>query len=220
MSVCAIVGSQGAGKTLLVEQLLAELRAEGRTVAYIKHAHHDPDLDRPGSDSWRAHLAGAAPVSVLGPGERLTRAPRGREDLAGLLAAESVDLVLLEGFSASAYPKVRVTAAGQTPREVAPPVLADLERSDAGFGEAALAEALAVLRGLAATSAPEQVVVHADGEPVPLGEFPARAVAATLRGLASALRGVEDPRTLTISVRREAGPAGEPPGDPARGEKS
>ena len=51
--VIAIVGKSGAGKTVVMEKLIAEFKARGYRVATIKHAHQAVELDEPGKDTWR-----------------------------------------------------------------------------------------------------------------------------------------------------------------------
>jgi len=60
-----IVGWSGAGKTTLIEQLLARFASRGLSVSVIKHAHHGFDIDRPGKDSWRHREAGATEVMLV-----------------------------------------------------------------------------------------------------------------------------------------------------------
>ena len=59
-----IVGWSGAGKTTLIEHLLAQFASWGLSVSVIKHAHHGFDIDRPGKDSWRHREAGATEVML------------------------------------------------------------------------------------------------------------------------------------------------------------
>ncbi|MBN9083267.1 MAG: molybdopterin-guanine dinucleotide biosynthesis protein B [Rhizobiales bacterium 62-17] len=111
MKAIAFAGWSGAGKTTLIERLIPALRAKGLTVSTIKHAHHDVDLDTPGKDSWRHRQAGAGEVLVA-TGKRwaLLHESDGPEvPLADLLARLSpVDLVLIEGFKGSPWPKIEV----------------------------------------------------------------------------------------------------------------
>jgi molybdopterin-guanine dinucleotide biosynthesis protein B len=91
--------------------VLPLLRKAGLRVSTIKHAHHALDLDRPGKDSFRHREAGAEEVLVVG-GERwalLRETPEGPPDLATLASRLApVDLVLVEGFRHSEFPRVEV----------------------------------------------------------------------------------------------------------------
>ena len=64
MHVVGFAGFSGAGKTTLVEQLVAAFRQRGLRVSVVKHAHHSFDLDQPGKDTYRHRTAGALEVVV------------------------------------------------------------------------------------------------------------------------------------------------------------
>ncbi|MBQ0131440.1 MAG: molybdopterin-guanine dinucleotide biosynthesis protein MobB, partial [Comamonas sp.] len=53
MKALGFAAFSGMGKTTLLEQLIAALRARGQRVSTVKHAHRDVDIDIPGKDSWR-----------------------------------------------------------------------------------------------------------------------------------------------------------------------
>ncbi len=120
MRILGITGWSGSGKTTLLTALIPLLRARGRSVSTIKHAHHDVDLDQPGKDSWRHRTAGAQEVMIATSRRwALLQENIGREpNLATLLRRLApVDLVLVEGFRASPHPKIEVhrPAQGQPP---------------------------------------------------------------------------------------------------------
>jgi len=107
-----IVGWKGAGKTTLIEKLLAALRERGLTVATLKHTHHalrEPDGT---TDGERHALAGASRVAVVGPdawelaGVRQASPPPSLEAAAAHLG--SADLILVEGFKSACIPKIEV----------------------------------------------------------------------------------------------------------------
>lgn len=123
MHVVGFAGFSGAGKTTLVEQLVAALRERGLRVSVVKHAHHSFDLDQPGKDTYRHRAAGALEV-VVASSRRLALL-REFEQEAQLtvhqLIAElydGVDWVLVEGFKDSDLLKIEVwrPASGQPAR--------------------------------------------------------------------------------------------------------
>ncbi|GCB03969.1 molybdopterin-guanine dinucleotide biosynthesis protein B [Ralstonia sp. SET104] len=112
-ALLGITGTSGSGKTTLVEQLIARFVRDGRRVAAIKHTHHGFDLDSPGKDSHRMREAGSAEVVLVG-GERLVlmreyanaREPE-LDDVLALLSP-GTDLVIVEGYKRSTFPKIEV----------------------------------------------------------------------------------------------------------------
>ena len=111
MNIYGVIGWKNAGKTSLMERLVAEISARGFRVSTVKHVHHDVDLDQPGKDTYRHRTAGAEEV-VLASANRmaLLREHRGDEpDLAIILARMApVDLVLVEGYKRDMHPKIEV----------------------------------------------------------------------------------------------------------------
>jgi len=110
MKVFGVVGFKNAGKTGLMERLVAEISGRGFSVSTIKHAHHAFDVDQPGKDSHRHRMAGAQ-QTLLASGARWALMTELRDaaepPLADLLAKLSdVDLVLIEGYKRDAHPKV------------------------------------------------------------------------------------------------------------------
>ena len=110
MKIYGVTGWKNAGKTGLMERLVAEITHRGLSVSTIKHAHHSFDVDHPGKDSHRHRIAGAHEV-LLASKNRIALMQELRDhdepDLAYLLARLSpVDLVLIEGYKRDRHPKV------------------------------------------------------------------------------------------------------------------
>jgi molybdopterin-guanine dinucleotide biosynthesis protein MobB len=108
--VYGVTGWKNAGKTGLMERLVAEITGRGFTVSTVKHAHHSTDVDQPGRDSYRHREAGAREVLLASPHRwALMHELRGADEppLEELLARLSpVDLVLVEGFKREGHPKI------------------------------------------------------------------------------------------------------------------
>lgn len=112
MKVVGFSGWSGAGKTTLVEGVIAGLVLAGQRVAVVKHAHHSFDIDKPGKDSWRHRMAGAREV-VIASNQRVARirefATDARPNVHQLLAElADCDWALVEGFKHADLPKIEV----------------------------------------------------------------------------------------------------------------
>lgn len=117
MNVFGITGWKNSGKTTLVVKLVEHFRARGMRVATVKHAHHDFDIDIPGTDSFRHRKAGAEQVAVVS--QKRWAIIRELEDrpepqLEEVLAQLSpVDLVIVEGYKIAGHPKIQVIRPSQ-----------------------------------------------------------------------------------------------------------
>lgn len=142
MRLYGVTGWKNAGKTGLMERLIAEISGRGISVSSVKHAHHTFDVDHPGKDSYRHRHAGAGEV-ILSSRNRvaLMQELRGAPEpsLADLLTRLSpVDLVLIEGYKRDTHPKIEahraepgnalIAPGDPTIRAVASDVPLDLDR--------------------------------------------------------------------------------------------
>ncbi|KNX43290.1 Molybdopterin-guanine dinucleotide biosynthesis adapter protein [Roseovarius tolerans] len=110
MRLYGVTGWKNAGKTGLMERLVAEITGRGYSVSTVKHAHHTFDVDHPGKDSHRHRVAGAREV-LLASRNRFALMHELREaaepTLEVLLQKLSpVDLVLVEGYKRDRHPKI------------------------------------------------------------------------------------------------------------------
>ncbi len=112
MRLIGLTGWSGSGKTTLITALIPALRARGRTVSTIKHAHHSFDIDKPGKDSFVHRQAGAEEVLICSSQRwALMRELRGEQELPLselLTRLAPVDLVLIEGFKRETHPKIEI----------------------------------------------------------------------------------------------------------------
>ena len=129
-TVVALVGPSNAGKTSLVEDLVAAF--DDRSVAAIKSIHHEIEPDEPGTDTHRHRCAGAEAVVGVTPtltfeiargGKGADRDAETERDalrrVLDRLAGRGHDLVLVEGFSAVVLPTIHLgTDAGSDPHAI------------------------------------------------------------------------------------------------------
>ncbi len=111
--VVSVVGKSDAGKTTLLEKLIAELKARGYRVATIKHDAHSFDIDHPGKDTWRHAQAGSDHVVIASPTriahiQRVDREMTLPEIVATITDA---DIVLTEGYKRGPAKKIEVSRA-------------------------------------------------------------------------------------------------------------
>ncbi len=111
LPIVSIVGKSGSGKTVLMEQLIAEFKRRGYKVAALKHSHGGMEIDHPGKDSWRFAQAGSDAVFVSSP-DKLAFIKNlnhylNIEEIMPILGPE-FDLILAEGFRKSKTPKIEV----------------------------------------------------------------------------------------------------------------
>ena len=112
-----VVGRKHSGKTTLVVRLVAGLVARGHRVMTIKHGHHTFNLDPSTTDTYRHyHEGGAERVAMAAP-DKFALVVRWGDDRGGPeLGPEAIaerylsdaDVVVCEGFKASALPMIEV----------------------------------------------------------------------------------------------------------------
>ncbi|PDQ20816.1 molybdopterin-guanine dinucleotide biosynthesis protein B [Mesorhizobium sanjuanii] len=140
--VFGITGWKNSGKTTLTEKLVAELARRGWKVATVKHAHHDFDIDKPGTDSFRHRHAGATEVAIVS-GRRwaLMHELRGEDEpkldeILSRLAPS--DIVLVEGYKRETHNKIetrRLEARDRTPLSAGDPYVVAVAADFAVSGE-------------------------------------------------------------------------------------
>jgi molybdopterin-guanine dinucleotide biosynthesis protein B len=107
--VFGVTGWKNAGKTTLATRLIVELTRRGWRVSSIKHAHHEVDIDRPETDSWRHRAAGATEVALVGGLRYAIMCEQAGPTLAEVLARMApADLIVIEGYKREPHPKIEV----------------------------------------------------------------------------------------------------------------
>jgi len=113
MHVIAFVGSSGAGKTTLMEELISLFKDRGLRVSTVKHTHHSVEIDHQGKDTWRMKKAGSFEAVLVSDSEmslQRTFEQNSQMSVHEVIANmyEGVDWVFVEGFKSSDLLKVEV----------------------------------------------------------------------------------------------------------------
>ena len=112
MIQCGIVGWKNSGKTVLAQKLIEYFTKKNLIVASIKHAHHNFDIDEPGTDSYLHRQAGSQQVIVSSSKrwakivELKGKSEKKLNEL--LLELDSPDIVIIEGFKDASHPKIEI----------------------------------------------------------------------------------------------------------------
>ena len=108
--ILGITGWKNSGKTTLVERLVAELVRRGWKISTVKHAHHEFDIDKAGTDSFRHRQAGASEVAIVSSRRWALMHELGDDEeppLDQILARLApCDLVIVEGYKREAHAKI------------------------------------------------------------------------------------------------------------------
>lgn len=118
LPMVGFVAPSGTGKTTLLRKLVPALRERGVRVGYLKHTHHAFQIDTPGKDSYEIAEAGADQVMLAStrgwalidrrPAPVTDLADADLADFSARFDADRLDLLLVEGFHRSRYPKIEV----------------------------------------------------------------------------------------------------------------
>ncbi|GAB4305569.1 MAG: hypothetical protein Kow0097_04130 [Candidatus Bipolaricaulota bacterium] len=115
MKIIAVIGHKGSGKTTFLRKLIPALVARGYRVGTAKHVGPEVEPDTPGKDTQLHREAGAERVLLYSDlhGALFWDHDRVPVDEYITRFMTDLDLVLLEGFKGSDYPKIEVFRAGE-----------------------------------------------------------------------------------------------------------
>ena len=111
-SVIGIVGWKDVGKTYLVTEIIKLLVAKNYRVGSIKHAHHDFNIDKPGTDSFKHRESGSSQVIISSSkrwakiNENIDNREKSLKEL--IEEFENIDIIIVEGFKNEIHPKIEI----------------------------------------------------------------------------------------------------------------
>lgn len=110
--IIQVAGFSNSGKTTLVEKLVSAATKKAFRVGTIKHHGHGGELATldEGKDSWKHRQAGSIVSAAVSKGMLQLNVARENawhpEELLSLYQNFPIDIVIIEGFKASPFPKV------------------------------------------------------------------------------------------------------------------
>ncbi len=117
--IIAISGVKNSGKTTMITKLIPLLKEMGYTTATIKHDGHDFACDVPGTDSFKHRESGADGIAVYSDNKYMIINQSSDNTESMLLSHfQSFDIILLEGFKYSSYPKIELIRNGNSQAQV------------------------------------------------------------------------------------------------------
>ena len=121
--IFAVSGYHNSGKTWLIERLINEFKGAGYSVGVIKHDGNDHISEAEGTDTKRCMAAGAVSTAVFSESGYLISSHRAVDEkrLIEHMKAETPppDIIILEGFKHTAYPKLELVRKEIHPESVA-----------------------------------------------------------------------------------------------------
>lgn len=208
--VVCIVARNREDTPPVVEALLRELTARGLKLAAIIEEERDFATEGLSKETARYQKAGSDAVIMRSP--RLVASVRRVTDEPPLDALvwemrDEYDVVLADGFRHASYPKIEIRRPGEDllchknellalvgdkPEDI------DVPSFDAG-NLGPLAEL--IRRRFMASEVNEDATLFIDGVRLPLHLFVRKMVASTILGMVRALKGVDKPRSVVVTVK-------------------
>ena len=112
MKVIGIVGWKNSGKTFFAQEIIKKISNKKLSIASIKRAHHDFDIDKPNTDSYLHRKAGSTQIIVSSSKRwaKITELPFQKEKKLDELINEldHADIVFVEGFKNEIHPKIEI----------------------------------------------------------------------------------------------------------------
>ena len=112
MKIIGIIGWKNSGKTFLAQKLISHLTKKNFKVASIKHAHHNFDIDKEGTDSFLHRMSGSKQV-IISSSKRWAKISElnnvNEKTLTELISElDDPDIVVVEGFKKENHPKIEL----------------------------------------------------------------------------------------------------------------
>lgn len=117
--IMAISGCKNSGKTTLITKLIPKFCEKGYKVATIKHDGHDFQGDVVGTDTYKHKNAGAYGTAIFSKNKFMViKEDKFIDETYFIKLFPEADIIFLEGFKASDYPKLEIVRKGNSNRPI------------------------------------------------------------------------------------------------------
>ena len=228
MRVIGVIGPKKSGKTTLICDILKKLKEMNISVASIKHSFHDVEVDKEGTDSYK--FKHYSDISVLSDSNK-TAFFYNKMSLYEILSKLDNEIVIVEGFKEQLkelnIPKILMVK-GDEGSELRDSqtimVVKDYEYDIDEVIEKVLEKSIVPTYNLncghcghnckmfvekvisgelkwdqCAISKGVEMVVN--GKTIPMNPFVSIIIKNTLKGIISSLKGVDDPKNISIKIK-------------------
>ena len=135
----AISGCKNSGKTTLITKLIPKFCEKGYKVATIKHDGHDFQGDEIGTDTYEHKKAGAYGTAIFSNNKfMIIKEEKSIDETYFIKLFPEADIIFLEGFKASDYPKLEIVRKGNSNKSICSKknligILSDLKVIDGNY---------------------------------------------------------------------------------------
>ncbi|MCC3869118.1 molybdopterin-guanine dinucleotide biosynthesis protein B [Terrisporobacter mayombei] len=115
----AISGCKNSGKTTLITKLIPKFCEKGYKIATIKHDGHDFKCDVVGTDTYKHKNAGAYGTAIFSNNKFMViKEEKFIDETYFIKLFPEADIIFLEGFKSSDYPKLEIVRKGNSNRPI------------------------------------------------------------------------------------------------------
>ncbi|WP_421077148.1 molybdopterin-guanine dinucleotide biosynthesis protein B [Methanothermococcus sp. Ax23] len=228
MRVIGVIGPKKSGKTTLICDILKKLKEMNISVASIKHSFHDVEVDKEGTDSYK--FKHYSDISVLSDSNKTTFFYN-KMSLYEILSKLDNEIVIVEGFKEQLkelnIPKILMVK-GDEGSELRDSqtimVVKDYEYDIDEVIEKVLEKSIVptynlncghcghncktfVEKVISGELKWDQCVISkgvemvVNGKTIPMNPFVSIIIKNTLKGIISSLKGVDDPKNISIKIK-------------------
>ena len=209
-NIVAIVGLKKAGKTTLISKIVNQLSSWNYRIGVLKHDIHGFQMDYPNTDTYIIRNSGAVEVAISNQDMFAYIRKNEKEldiDEIAMEYFKDIDLLILEGYKTSSYPKIEVVKDE--------PILSEKDNVIAYVSDKKINTSLPVFhkeeierislflkeRFLEKSKEEREVELYVNNKKIPIKSFVSKTLINTIKGLISSLKYCEEPKNILIRIK-------------------